>query len=117
MKMSKIISIVPRALKWLVGHSKQEMIREPFGTEMRKITVQCIPNDARPPLSEGGNSVIVTLSCQHTLEWERPTITAYYSSLEEWAHGLQGRIGRRVRCHQCRELNKKRGNTTNEPRA
>ncbi len=101
MKMSKIISIIPKPLKWLVGYSKEEMIREPFGTEMITVTVQVIPDGAKPPLSEGGNSVIVTLSCSHTLEWERPTIAAYYSSIEEWASGLQDRIGRRVRCHQC----------------
>src|SRR5580765_4503681 len=101
MKMSKIISIAPRPLKWLVGHSKQELMREPFGTELRTVTVQVIPREAKPPLSEGGNSVIVALSCGHTFEWERPASTAYYASLEEWASGLQDRVGRRVRCRQC----------------
>lgn len=99
--MSKIVSIAPRPLKWLVGHSEEKLIREPFGAELRMVTVQCIPDDAKPPLSEGGNSAIVTLSCGHTLEWERPTIVAYYSSLEEWAQSLQGRVGRRVRCREC----------------
>ena len=112
--MSKIISIVPKPLRWLVGYSKQELIREPFGTELRTVTVQVIPDDARPPLSEGGNSVIVTLSCGHTLEWERPASTAYYASLEEWASGLQVRVGHRVHCVQCAELNKKRENMRNE---
>jgi hypothetical protein len=106
MTMSRITSIVPRTLKWLVGHSEEKLMREPFGTEMRMVTVQVIPKEAKPPLSEGGNSVIVTLSCGHTLEWERPH-NAYYSSLEEWAQGLQGRVRHRVHCRQCAELNKK----------
>ena len=101
--MSKIILIVPKPLRWLVGHSKQELIREPFGTEMREIAVQVIPWEAKPPISEGGNSAIITLSCGHTLEWERPTIHMITGSLEEWAHSLQSRVGRRIRCQQCTE--------------
>jgi len=105
--MSKIISIVPKQFRWLVGHSKQELIRETFGTELRMVAVQYVPDDAQPPLSEGGNSATVNLSCGHTLEWERPP-NAYYSSLEEWACGLQGRVGHRIHCRQCRESNKKK---------
>jgi hypothetical protein len=98
--MSRIVSIVPKPLRWLVGSSQEETRRVPFGTELRTITVQCIPNEAQPPLSEGGNSAMVALSCGHSLEWERPS-SASYSPLEKWVSGLQGRIGHRIRCLQC----------------
>lgn len=100
--MSKITSIVPKPFNWLVGYSQEELIREPFGTTYQTVTVQYIPKDAQPPLSEGGNSAVVTLACGHTLEWERPH-SEYYTPLEVWVDRQQGRVGHRVLCHQCTE--------------